>query len=271
MADLTSPDVIQTSTNYDTNGTTNGTAGSSIDPTSARLASAGLTSGAVSPFAAQSGQLGSIQFNSSNSAQDNGDWRVRINVSPAVAGYLNISNSPILQPLTGTNGIIFPYTPSITVTHNARYGSVPLTHSNYNSYFYEGSDIQALNIQGDFTAQNIIEGNYVAAVIHFFRTVTKMFFGTDQLAGTPPPIVYLNGYGEAGYPGTYFPGVPCVITNFTHTMPNEVDYILTSLATRVPITSTINLVLQPVYSRNAVSTFNLGDFASGALLGRGFI
>ena len=54
-----------------------------------------------------------------------------------------------------------------------------------------------------------------------------MFFGQGAKAGNPPPIVYLDGYGSH-----YFPHVPCVITNFTHNLPNDVDYI------EVPVTTT---------------------------------
>jgi hypothetical protein len=39
--------------------------------------------------------------------------------------------------------------------------------------------------------------------------------------------LFLDGYGSH-----YFPHVPCVITNFTHTLSNDVDYL------QVPITQT---------------------------------
>jgi hypothetical protein len=65
------------------------------------------------------------------------------------------------------------------------------------------------------------------AAIYFFRSATKMFFGQGKDVGNPPPMVFLDGYGSH-----YFPHVPCVISGFTHTLPNEVDYI------QVPITTT---------------------------------
>jgi hypothetical protein len=118
------------------------------------------------------------------------------------------------------------------------------------------------------------------ASIYFFRACTKMFFGTDPLAGNPPPIVYLNGYGQY-----YLPNVPCVVTSVQHTMPPDCDYMdipepKVTLAgynpqtmnyrlnsTRMPTTSTLTVSLQPVYSRMAQSQgFSLQDFASGALV-----
>jgi len=65
------------------------------------------------------------------------------------------------------------------------------------------------------------------AAIYFLRASTKMFFGQGANIGNPPPILFLDGYGSH-----YFPHVPCVITNFTHNLSNDVDYV------QVPITQT---------------------------------
>ncbi len=191
------------------------------------------------------------------------DWRVRISVQPAIQDIF------YTYPLVPTNGVIFPYTPAVTINHMARYGTSQLTHSNYTSYFYEGSEVQNITINGEFTVQNIAEGQYLIAAIQFFRSCTKMFYGASELAGTPPPMVFLDGYG-----GTYLPHVPCVITQFSHTMPADVDYVNIpvlnlggSSTTRLPTNSTLAITLQPVYSRNNVSrNFTVEQFARGAYL-----
>jgi hypothetical protein len=78
-------------------------------------------------------------------------------------------------------------------------------------------------------------------------------------------IVYLDGYGQA-----YFPHVSCIITNFTHTMPADVDYVALSdsdpfYGTRVPTLSQLSVTVQPVYSRsNIAENFNVDGYASGA-------
>lgn len=191
------------------------------------------------------------------------DWRVRISVQQP------IQNIFYTQPLYTTNGVIFPYTPAVTINHVARYGTSQLTHSNYTSYFYEGSEVQNITINGEFTVQNIAEGQYLIAAIQFFRSCTKMFYGASALAGTPPPMVFLDGYG-----GTYLPHVPCVITQFSHTMPADVDYVNIPVVnlggpatTRLPTNSTLAITLQPIYSRNNVSrNFTVEQFAQGAYL-----
>jgi hypothetical protein len=47
-----------------------------------------------------------------------------------------------------------------------------------------------------------------------------MFTGFDPKAGNPPPIVFLNGYGNY-----VFKNVPVAITNFQVQLPKDCDYI----------------------------------------------
>lgn len=159
------------------------------------------------------------------------DWRVRISLGEeAYFFYKSIASSDISNniqsPLLETSGVIWPYTPQVTVTHSASYTPAAPVHSNYPVLFYSGSEVADINISGEFTVQSIEEGQYMLAVIYFLRSCTKMFFGQGQYAGNPPPVVFLNGYGSH-----YFPNIPCVITSFNHTMPNDVDYI------QIPISS----------------------------------
>ena len=242
----------------------------------------------------------------------NTDWRVRVSLAPGSNYFYNDTNNVLLSPLVNelgqggysgtaiaTNinkafnnpfggggdgatrvGVVFPYTPSLQITHTANYTEQKLTHNNYTQHYYDNSEVSAIGITADFTVQNINEGQYLLATIYFFRAVTKMFFGADPMAGNPPPLVYLNGYGQY-----YLPNVPCVVKSFSHTMPPDVDYMdipepaatntnynpqtqnYRMNSTRLPTTSQIILSLQPIYSRASQSLgFSLTDFAAGALI-----
>jgi hypothetical protein len=148
------------------------------------------------------------------------DWRVRISLAPK-ADYLYMAAEPgILAPLKETKGVIFPYTPTISVTYNAQYDTQDVTHSNYKMHNYRGSSVENITVTGDFTAQDITEANYMLAVIHFFRSSSKMFYGKDANRGTPPPLLYLTGHGQY-----QFDNHPMVLTGFTYTLPTDVDYI----------------------------------------------
>jgi len=153
----------------------------------------------------------------------NGDWRVRLSLAPYSDYLYNATGAGILAPLTATNGVIFPYTPNITTTYSADYEKYNLIHSNYRGLFYKSSSVGDLQIRGTFTAQDTREAAYLLAVIHFFRSVTKMFYGQDAERGTPPPLVYLSGYGDQ-----QFSSHPCVVGQFNYSLPNEVDYIRTN-------------------------------------------
>jgi len=151
------------------------------------------------------------------------DWRVRLSLAPGASYLYNAaSEGDILAPLQATNGVIFPYTPQVNVSYRANYDPAEVTHSNYRLFFYKNSAVDDINIIADFTAQDTGEASYILAVIHFFKSVTKMFYGQDANpnAGTPPPLCYLSGLGQF-----QFNNHPLLVTNFQYSLPNDVDYI----------------------------------------------
>ena len=181
------------------------------------------------------------------------DWRVKISLAKG-ATYLYNSPSPgILQPLKTTNGVIFPYTPKIDTVYKANYQTYEPTHSNYKGYFYQNSSVDPINITGHFTAQNSNDANYLLAVIHFFRSVTKMFYGAnDPFKGSPPPLVYLSGLGQYQFSGNQ----ACVVTSFNYSLPDDVDYIRAGVANNVGLNATtISNVLNSAVASGAIGGY----------------
>ena len=179
-----------------------------------------------------------------------GDWRVKLRLAGG-ADYLyrspdNQKTTGILYPLSVTDGVVFPYTPQITTNYGANYTSYDLTHSNFRGYFYQNSFVDEVTIQAVFTAQDTTEANYMLAVIHFFRSITKMFYGQDPNRGQPPPLVFLQGLGEF-----QFNLHPCLVRSFTYNMPNDIDYI----RARSPNNSGTNLL-----KRRDLATENIGSY-----------
>ena len=168
----------------------------------------------------QARQQQTIRAQRQNQAQST-DWRVRLRLAPTSDYLYNAPDcGPVLYPLRDSDGVIFPYTPSIDIGYKANYDSYDLIHSNYRGYFYKNSHIDQVQIKGTFTAQDTTEANYLLAVIHFFRSVTKMFYGQDAQRGSPPPLTYLSGLGDY-----QFSEHPCVVTQFNYNLPSDVNYI----------------------------------------------
>lgn len=205
-----------------------------------------------------------------STAGEEADWRVKLSLPQQFA------KDGLLTPLHETGAFVFPYTPTIIVGHSANYNSLQPVHTNYPFQIYESSSVQEIVITGDFTVENASEGRYWIAAMHYLRSVTKMFYGDSDNAGSPPPIIRLNGYGDY-----VFNNVPCVVTNFTIDLPADVDYIATPIGDLltsttaegvstdgkgtawVPTQSLITVTLQPTYSRKTVSKFNLNKFVNG--------
>lgn len=182
---------------------------------------------------------------------NNQDWRVRLRLAPQSKYLYNAPSPGILAPLTITDGVIFPYTPAISTAYKANYSNYDLTHSNFRGYFYQNSYVDAINITAAFTAQDTAEANYLLAVIHFFRSVTKMFYGQDAERGSPPPLTYLSGLGEY-----QFNEHPCLIQSFTYNLPADVDYIRAGSVSNSGTNLTTNRDRQSVATQGVFGSLN---------------
>lgn len=155
-----------------------------------------------------------------SSADKDFDWRVKLSLPQTDV----FTKSPILSPLRATKGIVFPFTPTINISSTANYADIPVVHQNYQFSAYQNSKVSDIEISGDFIVEDSVQAQYWVAVLHYLRSITKMFSGSDQNAGNPPPVVHLNGYGDY-----VFNNVPVVIKSFTVTLANNVDYIETTI------------------------------------------
>lgn len=198
------------------------------------------------------------------SGYDN-DWRVR--VSKKQGGYTDI-----LAPLGETNGMVFPYTPTVIMNHSANYDALHPVHSNYPFYAYQNSQVDQITITGEFISQTQEDAEYWVAATHFLRSSTKMAYGQSANQGNPPPLLQLNGYGQF-----VFKDVPVILQTFMVDLPADVDYIETTFGgggkTFVPTRAQIAITVVPQYSRRKVETFSLESFVRGDYLkeGGGFI
>ena len=202
----------------------------------------------------------------------NKDQRIRIKAKSGNADQIYGKDADsMLFMLRETDGVFFPFTPSIDFSHRAEYSSMAPTHANTSYYSYTHTPAVQITITGQFSAQNLAEAKYTLAAMHFFRTVTKMHFGRqeaespDGLAGLPPPVLELSGYGDY-----MFDNLNIIIQEFKMDMPNNVDYIEVEHAGAfawVPAltTFTVSCVVQntPKQQRD---DFSFTDFASGELM-----
>jgi hypothetical protein len=165
--------------------------------------------------------------------ESTGDWRVKLRLASGSSYLYKLAQQEgttggagqnlgagILTPLVATDGVIFPYTPRISTLYSAEYNVYHPTHSNYNQYWYKGSKVGEVQLDATFTAQDTQEADYMLAVIHFFKSASKMFYGQDPNRGSPPPLLFLTGLGQYQYNEH-----PCVISQFNYILPDDVDYI----------------------------------------------
>ena len=191
------------------------------------------------------------------------DHRVRLKVPTT---YLVGQAAGPNNTLVKSQGIIFPYTPTLGQEYSATYNSVPLVHTNYTQYFYKNSSVSTISLSAKFTVQNDYEAEMYFSIIHLLRALTKMRWGDDDNAGSPPPVCRLFAYGDA-----IMNNVPVAISSVKIDFPDNVDYFTSKSLSAAPVLSTIGLTLTPIYSRNEMQKFTVSDYLSSGIRSKGYL
>lgn len=127
--------------------------------------------------------------------------------------------------LYGSCGLIFPYTPNVSIQHTVNYERTDITHSNLAISHYKNTPPPTISIDATFTADTRENALHMLSAIWFLRACTKCDFGEmangaeNTYAGMPPSILYLNGYNQI------MDNIPVVITGFSYTLPQDRDYV----------------------------------------------
>jgi hypothetical protein len=175
-------------------------------------------------------------------------------------------------PPSHPGGIIFPYTPTVSSNNQAVYTSLSPTHSNYPSQFYKNSTVGPISVSGKFTCQNEYEASLILGYQHLLRMLTKMKWGNDIDAGSPPPVCRFSAYGNSMYSN-----VPVQVQSWKMELPSEVDYISVGAGIKdygnnfVPVSLTITLDLIVVYSRAQQLGYSVDAFSKGTLADQGYL
>jgi hypothetical protein len=218
-------------------------------------------------------RLANIAANDINNAVSADSRRARLRPKPAAIEQV-LGTGNILKPLKETNGMIWPYRPTINYQQEVSYTDVAMTHTNQEFYAYARTNAVKLTCDGEFSVQNQEEGKYVLACLHFLRTITKMYFGQGGNLGTPPPILLFDAYGQY-----MFNRLPVIVTSFAANMPKDVDYVPidvstlgTSFATPyvwLPSVFTISVSMTVQNTPAKLRQFDLDEFRKGSLLSGG--
>jgi hypothetical protein len=199
------------------------------------------------------------------------DLRVKLRVPNE---YLKGPSAGPANIIQKNGGILFPYTPTISIDNQAQYATQSPLHSIYPLNFYKNSTLSPINVTAKFTVQNEFEGAVLLGIIHLLRSLTKMKFGNDPDAGSPPPVCRFDAYGDY-----MMYNVPVAISSWRHELPDSVDYIAvgrpgsptTYGRSMVPVMSTISLTMTVMYSRREMLAYNVKDWLSGNLARRGYL
>ena len=167
-------------------------------------------------------------------------------------------------------GILFPFQPDITYSASANYSPYDMTHTNYTFHAYRNSPSPSIQLNTTFASTTADEVEYTLGVLHFLRSVTKMFFGLNETGapgpGTPPPVLRFSAFGQS-----QFNNIPVLVENFSTTYDSNVDLKnINGVSVPTVMNIFIGLLVQisPAKQKN---NFSAKSFASGDLYKGGFV
>jgi len=206
------------------------------------------------------------KVNSDNSAVDAGGQDELRTIIKVPGSYIQ---GDFARDFARFGGVLFPYTPQITLESRAEYSSNTPLHSNYAINFYKNSGVSDITITSTFTVQNEDDAYYYIGAIRILSSLTKMQFGNDSKAGSPPPICRLFSYGE-----WVLKNVPVVVTSVRHDLPDDVDFYtcwVRGQRVSVPTKASVTVTCKPTYSRREMSVATVDSYIKNSLVGKGYL
>lgn len=129
-------------------------------------------------------------------------------------------------------GLIFPYTPKITMNYSINYEKTDFIHSNLSFNSYKNSPPPTISLNAKFTADTKANAIHMLSAVWFLQACSKCDTGLNTMckgdnkntanrsgAGLPPPVLYLNGYANL------MDNIPVIIEGFTVDYPDDIDYV----------------------------------------------
>ena len=167
----------------------------------------------------------------------------------------------LFEALSKNCGLVFPYTPTVSFNQRVKYETTDIFQSNLSLQNYAGTPVPTISLSAKFTADTKENAKYMLSAIWFLKAVTKSDFGIEaaagdkRMAGTPPPVLYLNGYGD--YIMNY---IPVVVSGYSYTFNDDKDYtnIMFNLANAVKFVEYFsNDTLNSQANKNASSIYTI--------------
>ena len=159
----------------------------------------------------------------------------------------------------------FPFTPTISIISSANYSKYGLTHANFQQRAFDSHSNMDLNITAPMIVRSEEEAEYVYNAALWIRGMMKMQWLRDNDPGMPPPILRFNAHG-------IYENVPCVISDFTWNLDQDIDYVETASGMRVPVTNMFVLSLSTTYSPKSIrENFSVRDYLAGNLKDKGYV
>lgn len=164
--------------------------------------------------------------------------------------------------------IIFHVSPNVDESRSATYDTISPLHFPGSIQVYKTTNARAININGKFIARNTAEAARTIEYMNLIRSWVMPYYGegtsekeyTSKRLGAPPDILVLRAYGKKN-----MEYIPVVLSSYSWTYPDDVDYIPTEFGESCPRIIDVSLTLMETYSPEEYGKFDLTEYKLGNL------
>lgn len=168
----------------------------------------------------------------------------------------------------GNDEVVFDIMPAVSESQSISYDTVDLIQHPGSILKYKGTDGRGWDVNAELVSRTVEEADRNLRILNTIRGWAMPFYGngtadslvTSRYLGAPPQVLILSGYGAK-----MIGPVTCVMSNFSWTFENDMDYIRTSDGTPFPVLMKITINLKETWTPSQFTSFNLMEYRAGNL------
>ena len=179
--------------------------------------------------------------------------------------------SKLVSKVTGEN-IVFHVSPTIDESRSATYDQINPVHHPGSILVYKTTQSRNFSVNAKLIARNRQEATRNSIYLNLVRSWVMPYYGkgtannpyTGDRLGAPPDLLSFSAYGEQN-----IKDMPVVLTSYSWTYTNDVDYIPTLTGVPFPVVIDLSLTIIESISPDEITNFDLVSYKLG-LFSRAF-
>lgn len=162
--------------------------------------------------------------------------------------------------------VVFYVSPNINESRSVSYETISPVHHPGSIQVYKTTNARNFNVNGKLVSRTRKEATQNMIYMNLLRSWTMPYYGkgtannpeTMDKLGAPPDILNFRAYGRYN-----LENIPVILTSYSWTYPDNVDYLPTLSGDPFPVMVDLSLMMVETYSPDQFENFDLTSYKLG--------